>query len=257
MSLLRVKLSELSVHFRLSYDKSYTTQDWMIESLRRLRTGGKPEQFIALDKINLTVSEGDIVGVVGPNGSGKSTLLRTISGIFSPSSGTVETFGKISSLLSLGTGFNRRLSGLENIRFHGLLLGMTHDAIDQAIPAIIEFANIGKFIDVPMKYYSSGMMSRLSFAIVLAMRPKILLIDEIFSVGDIEFRQKSEEAMDQLLQHATCQMIVTHNLKFVREHCNRAIYIRKGKLCGDGAPDEIVDQYMKEAERTKNITAQA
>ena len=243
-----VSLKNVSLRFRLSYDKSYTIKDWLVEGARSLYGGKKPEFFTALDNVSLDVYDGDIIGVIGPNGSGKSTLLKVISGILSPDAGEVESYGRLSSLLSLGTGFNNQLSGQDNIRFQGMLIGMTPEEIDAAMPDIIAFADVGKFIDVPMKYYSSGMISRLSFAIVLAMQPDILLIDEIFSVGDLEFRKKSEMAMDRLLKQAKCQMIVTHTMTYVREHCNRAVYINKGAVRADGDPDAVVDQYIADVE---------
>ena len=198
---------------------------------------------MALSGINLSVKKGDIVGIIGPNGCGKTTLLRTICGIYHPDEGSVMASGRISTLLSLGTGFNNDLNGKDNIRLNGLTIGMTLDEIEEKIPAIIEFADIGDHINMPMKYYSSGMISRLSFSIVLSMKPDILLIDEIFSVGDLSFTQKSEKALQDLLAMTNCQLIVTHNLDLVRDHCNRAIFMESGKIVLDGNPAEVVDAY--------------
>ena len=250
MGQTRIVISDLTVRYRLSYDKNYTVKDWLIEATRRLTGKWHPEYHTALHDINVDINDGDVVGVVGPNGSGKSTLLRAISGVIAADTGTIQKNGRISSLLSLGTGFNNQLSGLDNIRFQGLLIGMSPKEIDASIEVIADFADIGKFIDVPMKYYSSGMISRLSFAIILAIKPDILLIDEIFSVGDLAFQRKSEKAMQRLLEQASCQMIVTHNLSFVRESCNRALYINEGRLIGDGAPDAIIDQYIADVENS-------
>ena len=247
MNDVRLRLTDVTVKFRLSYDKNYTIKDWVLEGAKRLSGKWRLERFTALNGVSLEIREGDVVGVIGPNGSGKSTLLRAISGVIAPNAGKVESFGRISSLLSLGTGFNNQLSGMDNIRFQGLLIGMSAEEIDDAIEMIIDFADIGKFIDVPMKYYSTGMISRLSFAIILAIKPDILLIDEIFSVGDLEFKRKSEQAMKRLLEQASCQMIVTHSLDYVKRNCNRALYISQGVVRGDGDPHEIVDQYINEA----------
>lgn len=245
----RVRLTDLSIRFRLSYDKSHSLGDWIRETGLRLARGRRPRTFTALRNVNLTLRDGDVLGVIGPNGCGKSTLLRTISGIYRPDEGEVRTQGQVSTLLSLGTGFDNRLDGLSNIRLNGLLMGMSHEEIDAATPDIVAFAEIGEHIDVPMKYYSSGMISRLSFAIVLAMQPDILLIDEIFSVGDLEFKKKSEKAMHDLLTRASCQVIVTHSLRLVREHCTRAIYMRSGRILMDGEPEEVVARYEADVER--------
>ncbi len=212
---------------------------------KRLLKGYKPRYCHALTNVSVTVYKGDIIGIIGPNGSGKSTFLRTVSGIYHPDAGSVHTHGRISTLLSLGTGFDNNLSGLDNICLNGLIIGMSQAAINANIPQIIEFAEIGDFIHVPMKYYSSGMISRLSFAIVLAMEPDILLIDEIFSVGDLAFQKKSEKAMHNLLSRSNCQMIVTHNLALVREHCNRALYFEGGRIKMDGPPDAVVSRYER------------
>lgn len=245
----RVQVSDLTVRYRLSYDKNYSIKDWLLEGVRRVTGGRQPEFHTALQDVSVDVKDGDVIGVIGPNGSGKSTLLRAISGVIAADGGAIVKTGRISSLLSLGTGFNNQLSGLDNIRFQGLLIGMTPQEIDASIEMIVDFADIGKFIDVPMKYYSSGMISRLSFAIILAIKPDILLIDEIFSVGDLAFQRKSEKAMQRLLAQASCQMIVTHNLQYVRTGCNRAIYINEGRLVGDGEPNAIVDQYIADVDK--------
>ena len=148
----RVRVSGLTVRYRLSYDKNYTLKDWLLEGVRRATGGRRPEYHTALQDVSVDIKDGDVVGVVGPNGSGKSTLLRAISGVIAADAGHIENTGRISSLLSLGTGFNNQLSGLDNIRFQGLLIGMTPSEIDASIGMIADFADIGKFIDVPMKY---------------------------------------------------------------------------------------------------------
>ncbi len=243
---LKIRVRDLQIRFRLSYDKIWTLQDKAFEMVRRVTRKYTPRYFTALKDINLEIGQGEIVGLIGPNGCGKTTLLRSICGIYTPDAGSVERFGRVSTLLSLGTGFDNRLNGYDNIRLNGLIMGMTEEEIEARIPAIAEFADIGEHIHQPMKYYSSGMISRVSFAIVLSMQPDILLIDEVLSVGDLEFQRKSEKAMHELLSQANCQVIVTHSLGFVREHCTRAVYMRSGAIVADGPPDEIVDQYERE-----------
>jgi ABC-type polysaccharide/polyol phosphate transport system ATPase subunit len=199
-----------------------------------------------LKDINLEVRDGERVGVIGPNGSGKSTLLRVIAQIYRPDSGTMTVEGKLSSLLSLGTGYNNTLTGLENIRMNALLHGMTMKEIDRKLPEIMKFADIGDHIHKPMKYYSSGMISRLSFSIVLSLNPEILLIDEVFSVGDIAFKRKSEAALHELLNRTAIQVLVSHNLDLIANHCNRAVYIEAGRCKMDGRPDEVIKRYEQD-----------
>jgi teichoic acid transport system ATP-binding protein len=247
MTATKVILDDVMVRFRMSYDRTTTFAAKAREVGRRLVRGEGPRYFEALKGISLEVRQGDIVGVIGPNGSGKSTLLRTIGGIYHPDRGRVETFGKVSTLLSLGTGFDNRLSGIDNIRMNGLILGLPKRELEAKIPMIEEFAEIGDHMRVPMKYYSSGMISRVSFSIVLAMQPDILLIDEVFSVGDLQFQRKSARALHELLGQASCQVIVTHNLEFVKKHCNRAVYVRSGRVVEDGNANEVVSRYSRES----------
>ncbi len=247
---VEIKLENVTVRFPLSYSRVFTLRDNLASIALRILGRSKPqEMFTALKGINLHIQQNEIVGIIGPNGCGKSTLLRTISGIYHPDEGNLSTTGKLSVLLSLGTGFNNKLSAVDNIRMNGLLLGMNLEDIEAKLDDIIGFAEIGKFKDVPMKYYSSGMISRVSFAILLAMNPDIILIDEVFSVGDLVFQKKSESVMHQLLQQASAQVIVTHNLELVRDYCTRGIYIKQGQVVADGHPDEVVDQYIAESEQ--------
>lgn len=251
----KVDVRNLSIRFQMSYEKKLTLREHF-SHLYRKRGRQPAEMFEALSGVSTTVREGDVVGVIGPNGCGKSTLLRSISGIYHPDSGEVHCHGKVSALLALGTGFNNKLNGLENIRLNGLMVGMSPNEIDRALPMITEFADIGEHIHQPMKTYSNGMISRISFAIVLAMKPDILLIDEVFAVGDLEFQQKSERVLDQLLSEASCQMIITHNLDFVRERCNRAIYMSRGKVLADGEPGDVVNQYEQDVKSNARVVSQ-
>lgn len=243
MTQKRIIIENLSIRFRYPVDQTKTLKAKAREFVQRFVSQKKPRYFWALSEVNIVVGDGDIIGVIGPNGSGKTTLLRAISGIYYPDSGEVKSYGDISTLLSLGTGFDNNLSGIENIRLNGLTLGMSLADIESKISSIVEFADIGDHIYGPMKHYSNGMISRLSFSIVLAMQPDILLIDEVFAVGDLAFQKKSQSAMNDLLDRSICQIIVTHSLPFVRQHCNRAIYLRNGRVILDGDPDEVVSRY--------------
>ncbi len=242
----RVRLERVSLAFQLSRDKARTLRDRLALWIRCLRTGQRPQRFTALDAVSLTVGDGEIVGVIGPNGGGKSTLLRTIGGIYAPDAGRVTVHGKTTPLLSLGTGFDRELSGRNNILLSGMTLGMSRREVAARLADIVAFAGLEEFVDVRLKYYSSGMTSRLSFAIALALEPDILLVDEIFSVGDLAFKDKASKAMHAMLDRAGCRFIVTHNLRLVREHCTRALYLNKGRIRLDGSPAEVVECYRSE-----------
>ena len=238
----RIRLRDVSVRFRLAYDRQRGVRSLCAAFLRGRRL--EPRRWhAALEAVDFELSEGDVVGVIGRNGSGKTTLLRVIGGMLAPNQGSVEVEGRVSSLLSIGAGADLRSSGRENIRFQGLLHGLGSSEIEEIVPRIAEFAELGEFLDVPMQYYSNGMISRLGFAIVLALDPDILLIDEILSVGDLAFRRKAESAMEELLSKARCQVLVTHDLALVRGHCNRCLMLEGGRVEAFGDPDEVVDRY--------------
>jgi lipopolysaccharide transport system ATP-binding protein/teichoic acid transport system ATP-binding protein len=237
-----IRLRDVGVEFRLAYDRQRGMRD-LCKDLFRGRLLGARRWHEALCQVDLDIGDGDVVGVIGRNGSGKTTLLRVIGGMLAPSSGSVEVRGRVSALLSIGAGADLQLSGYENIRFQGLLHGLSHERIDVLIPQIAEFAELGEFLDVPMRFYSNGMISRLGFAIVLALEPDILLIDEVLSVGDLAFRRKAESAMDELLSKARCQVIVTHDLSMVRTHCTHGLLLERGRVAAFGDPAEIVDRY--------------
>lgn len=242
----KVAIEKLTIGFRVSYERQWTLRDKLIDFGRRKWRGMKPTIYYALKDVSITIKEGETVGVVGPNGSGKSTLLRAICGIYHPDAGTVRTFGRVSPLLALGTGFDNRLNALDNIRLGGLLMGMSKSEIEAKIPMIVEFADIGDHVYLPMKYYSTGMIGRVSFGIVLALQPDILLVDEVFSVGDLQFKSKSQRAMHEMLARASCQIIVSHDLNLIERRCSRAIYLRGGQLVADGDPGTVIGAYRKD-----------
>jgi len=239
----KIIVDNVRISFKHSFDRCYSVKQKLAELYKRMSRGHKPGYSHALQNVSVQINTGDVVGVIGPNGSGKSTLLRTIAGIYEPDEGSVELNGRVSTLLSLGTGFKNQMSGRDNIVLNALTLGMSRDEIDSKLEEVIEYADIGEHIEVPMKYYSSGMISRVSFAIVLVMRPDILLIDEVFSVGDLQFKQKSERTLREMLEQASCQVIVSHSLSFIRQHCNRAILVQAGKIIADGPTEEVVGLY--------------
>ena len=211
--------------------------------------GTKETKVEALKNVSFSVSKGEFIAIVGPSGSGKSTLLRAIAGIFSADSGTIDLHGNTISLLSIGVGFQRRLSGYENIFLSGLLLGYTEEQIKERLNDIIEFSELGDFIYKPVNSYSSGMYSKLAFAITAILETDIMLIDEVLSVGDVRFQQKSYNKMKELISdESRTVIIVSHSSRTLKNLCNRVIWINEGVLKGDGAPEEIVtkyEEYMK------------
>lgn len=239
----RIVLSNVSVRFRMSYHRVHSIPGILAETKDRLFRRWSPDYFTALDGVDLKISSGDVIGVIGRNGAGKSTLLRTICGIYSPDTGSVSVSGRVSALLQLGTGFNNSLSGRENIILGGLILGYTLEEIQDRMDMIASFAELDEFIDVPTRYYSSGMMARLSFSMVVSLEPDILLIDETLSVGDLAFQEKSKAVMHELLKKANCQVIVSHSLTTLQNLCNRLVLIDHGKVVCEGEPAKVIDEY--------------
>ena len=201
--------------------------------------------FSALTDINLSVKEGEILGIVGLNGSGKSTLLKLISGVLQPSVGTVSVQGRVTALLELGAGFNPEFTGEENIRFYSHVLGMSDVELLEKYQGIVDFADIGEHLDQPLRTYSSGMKSRLAFAVACHVNSQVLILDEVLAVGDVKFRRKCYAKMDELFNAGITILFVSHDSNSVNKLCTRAIHLHKGKIINDGAPKEVTKQYEK------------
>jgi ABC-type polysaccharide/polyol phosphate transport system ATPase subunit len=200
-------------------------------------------EFWALRHISFTVKQGDTLGIIGGNGSGKSTLLRVIAGIYQPDEGRISINGEVSTLFSLGAGFQPELSGRDNIYLNGVLMGLTRKIIDSKIDPIIEFAELGDFIDMPVKTYSSGMRSRLGFAIAIHTNKDIVLIDEIMSAGDAAFRQKANAEMSRIIGEKTV-VIVSHGMSTIKKFCNQVIWLNRGVIDSTGEPHEVIQHYL-------------
>ncbi len=205
----------------------------------------KIEPVWALKEVSFAAYPGDILGVIGPNGAGKTTLCRTILGLIKPDQGTIDVRGQVTSLLSLGTGFNVQFSGRQNIWLNGLMLGISRRKLKQLMPAIEEFTGLGRFLDYPIKYYSNGMKARLGFSIVAALEPEIIVIDEILGTGDIEFKARAVEKIKQLVSGSKMVLVVTHDLDFVEENCTRALWLDKGQLAACGDPCQVAGAYQE------------
>jgi ABC-type polysaccharide/polyol phosphate transport system ATPase subunit len=200
--------------------------------------------FWALDGVSCTIGRGETVGILGKNGAGKSTLLKIITGVLTPSGGSVKTEGSISSLLELGAGFNPEYSGIENIYLHGMITGFSKEEMNAKIPAILEFAEIGDFIHQKVKHYSSGMYARLAFAVAITVDPDILIVDEALSVGDMRFQQKCYRKFSELQNAGKTILFVTHDVMMVKNYCTRAIWISEGKIVEDGSVEEVCKHYI-------------
>lgn len=212
-------------------------------SIFRLKKS-KTEVFEAVRGISFDVKRGEIVGLIGKNGSGKSTTLRAIAGIFSPDEGTIDLSSESVALLSIGVGFQRKLTGRENIVLSGMLLGFTKEQIEEKMDAIIEFAELGQFIDMPVKTYSSGMFSKLAFSITALLEPEIMLVDEVLSVGDAKFKKKSSQKMKELISDDNrTVIIVSHNTETIKSLCNRVIWLHEGEIKMIGTVDEVLPVY--------------
>ncbi len=227
--------------FRIIRERPDTLREVFSKLFRRREPGFY--DFLALKGVSFHIGTGESVGIIGRNGSGKSTLLKIIAGVYKPTEGTVTIRGKVAALIELAAGFHPELTGRENIVLNGLLLGLTRREIREKEKAILEFAEIGDFIDSPVKQYSSGMFMRLGFAVAVQVNPDILLMDEILSVGDAPFQQKCLERIDEFRGQGKTTILVSHDTGSIRVHCRRVLLIDGGRLVADGTPDEVIAIY--------------
>jgi len=210
------------------------------------------KDFYALSQVSFQVYRGEIVGIIGKNGSGKSTILKIITGVLTPSEGSVVVNGRISSILELGTGFNMDYTGIENIYLNGTILGISREEMEKRIPRILDFADIGDFVHQPVKNYSSGMFVRLAFAVAINVDPDILIVDEALAVGDTAFQAKCMAKMEQLMKKGTTILFVTHDMNTVRTLCKRCVYLENGKILTEGPAAELADLYLHKARVNMN-----
>lgn len=236
-----IEVKNMTKKFNVFYDKASTLKEKVMFWNR-----SDKETRVVLKNINVEIKKGETVALVGVNGSGKSTLLKLMTKIIYPTKGTVQTKGKLTSLLELGAGFHPDFSGRENIYFNASIFGLSKKDIDKRIDEIIEFSELGEFIDNPVRTYSSGMYMRLAFSVAINVDADILLIDEILAVGDQHFQDKCYQKLEELRDSDKTIVIVTHNLNSIRRLCNRAIWINNGEVKMDGKCIDVVDSYLKE-----------
>ena len=237
-----IKVDNVGMEFNLSQEKVDNLKEYVIKLLKRELLF---QEFWALKNISFEVKKGDRVGIIGLNGAGKSTLLKIISGVMKPTEGDVKIKGKLVPLLELGAGFDKDYTGRENIFLNGAMLGYSKEFLESKFDEILEFSEIGKFIDVPLKNYSSGMRARLGFSIATMMEPEILVLDEVLSVGDAKFKKKSEERIMSLFDKGVTVLFVSHSIYQVKRVCNKAIWLEKGKIIMQGDIEEVCAAYEK------------
>lgn len=246
-----IELRDVSLRFLAYNDKQYSLKRAALDLLLR-REGPPPSsEFWALKGINLSVSKGERLGILGSNGAGKSTLLRLLARIYPATSGVVRLRGTVAPLIEMGAGFNPELSGRDNILLNGAMLGIGRKEMINRIDGIHEFTGLREFESLPLKYYSSGMFMRLAFAVATEVDPDVLLVDEALGVGDAAFLDKAKARIRSLLDRSHVVVIVSHDMKSLRELCTRALWMRKGRLHLDGPVDEVVDSYMAESGVTR------
>lgn len=238
----------LGVRYNLRLTRKTTVRQSFAQGFKR-RDG--PTHFWALRDVDFTVRHGESLAVIGPNGAGKSTLLQVLAGIIEPSAGLVTMRGKVSSLLTLGAGFDPDLTGVDNILLAGAFMGIDDVEMRRRLPDVVEFADIGKFIDAPLKTYSSGMAARLGFSIATAVDPDVLLVDEVLATGDQSFREKSRRRIEELITAAKGIVLVTHDMQWVTIFCNRAMLLEQGRVVADGEPAEVVAIHQAQMEASR------
>ena len=263
MSDLALSVQNLSKRYTISAGKPRhnTLRDQIAYGVKQLFGGNKarrpaddhaasctstPETFWALKDVSLQVTHGEVLGIIGRNGAGKSTLLKILSRITEPTSGRAELYGRVASLLEVGTGFHPELSGRENVYLNGSILGMTRKDLARQFDQIVAFAEIERFIDTPVKHYSSGMYVRLAFAVAAHLDPEILVVDEVLAVGDAMFQEKCLAAMRDTASSGRTVLFVSHNMASIQHLCSRAVLLKDGRIVEDGPPRDVVKSYLSE-----------
>jgi len=243
MSKKMIEVSDVTMRFRMNSDKIMSLKEFVTTALR-----GKLnyQEFTALDHVSFTVKRGETLGLVGRNGAGKSTMLKVISGILKPTQGSAVCHGNVVPMLELGSGFDFDLTGRENIFLNGAILGYSEEFLKERYNEIVEFSELGRFIETPIRNYSSGMLARLAFSIATVVKPEILIVDEILSVGDAQFQEKSKKRMQKLMGGGTTVLFVSHSIEQIAEMCSRVAWLEKGRLREIGPAGEVCDHYARQ-----------
>lgn len=240
-----IELNNVSMKFNLGIEKNFSIKQAFVNLFSFKHKKKKKEYFNALSDISFKVEKGEVVGLIGSNGAGKSTLLKVVSGVMKPTKGTVKVNGVISPMIELGAGFDMELTARENIYLNGAILGYSKKFLDNKFEEIVEFSELRDFLDVPIKNFSSGMTAKLAFSIATIVNPEILIVDEILSVGDIKFQEKSKNKMLEMIKGGTTVLYVSHSLESIKELCDKVIWIEHGKMIKMGEAKEICEEYYE------------
>lgn len=239
-----IKINDVSMRFNLGIEKNFSLKLFFINIFKPKKKEPKKE-FWALKNIDFEVKQGEVVGFVGCNGAGKSTLLKIVAGVMKPTKGTVERYGNVCPMIELGAGFDMDLTARENIYLNGAILGYSKEFINEKFDEIVEFSELKEFLDVPVRNFSSGMVTRLAFSIATIVDPEILIVDEILSVGDIAFQQKSENKMRSMIKGGTTVLFVSHSLDQIESLCDRVVWLENGTVKKIGEPKTICTEYKE------------
>lgn len=238
-----IEINNITMDFKIQREQIQSLKEYLVNLFKGKITY---DVFRALNKVNIKIKKGEVVGIIGRNGAGKSTLLKIIAGVLTPTIGNIKINGVIAPMLELGAGFDQDLTARENIYLNGAILGYSKEFLESKYEEIVEFSELKDFIDQPVRTFSSGMMMRLAFSIATIVEPEILIVDEILSVGDSHFKAKSEKRMKELMAGGTTVLMVSHALPQIRELCSRVIWLEKGEVIKDGDTSTICDEYEKE-----------
>lgn len=244
-----IEVNHVSMKFNLGIEKGFSIKQAFVNffdpKYRKNQNKNKNNYFWALNDMNFKIEKGEVVGLIGSNGAGKSTLLKVVSGVLKPTKGKVTVSGVISPMIELGAGFDQDLTARENIYLNGAILGYSKKFLDEKFEEIVEFSELREFLDVPVKNFSSGMVAKLAFSIATIVNPEILIVDEILSVGDIKFQEKSKNKMMELIKGGTTVLYVSHSIESIKELCTKVIWIEHGKMIDIGPADKMCDAYYK------------
>ena len=236
-----IEVNDVTMRFRMNNDRIMSLKEFVTAAIRRKL---EYNEFTALDGVSFRVEQGETLGLIGRNGAGKSTLLKVISGIMKPTSGSVKVDGNVVPMLELGSGFDFDLTGRENVFLNGAILGYSEEYLKEKYEEILAFSELGQFIEVPIRNYSSGMLARLAFSVAAMVQPQILIVDEILAVGDAAFQAKSHARMMELMGGGTTVLFVSHSMDQIRQMCDKVIWLEKGRIKMSGTTDEVCDAYV-------------
>ena len=242
---IMIKAKNMGMKFNLGIEKGLSIKQFFIDLLKGKRKNKIKNEFWALDDINFEVKTGEVIGLIGSNGAGKSTLLKIVAGVMKPTKGEIKVNGNVCPMIELGAGFDYDLTARENIYLNGAILGYSKDFIDKKFNDIVEFSELSNFLEVPVKNFSSGMIARLAFSIATIVDPEVLIVDEILSVGDLAFQQKSEEKMKSMICGGTTVLYVSHSIESIESLCDRVIWLEHGRIIEIGNPTDVCKKYQK------------